>query len=47
MASLLTWIEANQAKTNVNLNKIREELKSGQTDMRSIFDAWITDMKDG
>jgi hypothetical protein len=47
MASLISWTEANQAKMNVNLNKIREEIKSGQTDTRSIVDAWITDMKNG
>jgi hypothetical protein len=36
MASLVSWIEANQAKMDVNLNE-----------MRSILNAWIADMKDG
>jgi hypothetical protein len=35
------------AKTNVNLNEIRVEIKFGQTDIRSRVDAWIADMKDG
>jgi hypothetical protein len=47
MASLVSQTEANQAKTDINLNEIREEIKSGQTDMSSIVDAWITDKKDG
>jgi hypothetical protein len=36
VASLISRIEANQAKTDVNLNKIR-----------SIVNVWIVDMKDG
>jgi hypothetical protein len=47
MASLLSRIEANQVKMDVNLNEIREEIKSGQREMKSIVNAWIADMKDG
>jgi hypothetical protein len=31
---------------NVNLKEMREEIKSGQVEMRSIVNAWIADMKD-
>jgi hypothetical protein len=47
MASLVTRIEANQAKMDVNLNEIREEIKSGQAEMRSIVTAWMADTKNG
>jgi hypothetical protein len=39
-------MEANQAKTDVKLKEMREEIKSGQTEMRSIVNVWIADMKD-
>jgi hypothetical protein len=31
---------------NVNLKEKREEIKSGQAEMRSIVNVWIVDMKD-
>jgi hypothetical protein len=39
---ILAWMEA---KTNINLNEIREEIQSEQAEMRSIVDAWIADKK--
>jgi hypothetical protein len=30
-----------------NLNKMREEIKSGQAETRSTFDEWLMDLKDG
>jgi hypothetical protein len=38
-------MNANQAKTNVNLKEMRNEIKSGQAEIRSIVNAWIADMK--
>jgi hypothetical protein len=38
-------MNANQAKMNTNLKQTREEIKSGQAEMRSIVNAWIADMK--
>jgi hypothetical protein len=38
-------INANQAKANANLKEMREEIKSGQVEMRSIVNTWIVDMK--
>jgi hypothetical protein len=46
MASLVSQIEANYAKTDVNLQEMREEITSGQAKMRSIVNAWKADMKD-
>jgi hypothetical protein len=41
-------MNANQAKTDVNLKEIREEIQSGQAEMRSIVNVWMADMnKDG
>jgi hypothetical protein len=37
-------IKINQAK-DVNLNKMRKEIKSGQAEMRSIVNAWLSDLK--
>jgi hypothetical protein len=45
MTSLISRLEANQAKTDVNLKEIREESKFGQAEMRSIVNAWIADMR--
>jgi hypothetical protein len=39
MASLVSHIEANQAKTDVNLKETREETKSDQAEMRSSVSA--------
>jgi NurA-like 5'-3' nuclease len=36
---------ANQAKTKTSLKEMREEIKSGQVEMRSIVNAWIANMK--
>jgi hypothetical protein len=47
IVSLPSRIEANQAKKDVNINEIGEEIKSGQAEMKSIGNAWIADMKDG
>jgi hypothetical protein len=41
VSSLVSRLEANQAKTDVNLNEMREEIKSGQAEMRSIVSVWI------
>jgi hypothetical protein len=38
-------MNANQAKTNANLKEIREVVKSGQAELRSVVNAWIVDMK--
>jgi hypothetical protein len=38
-------INANQAKTKANLKDMREEIKSGQAEMRFIVNVWIADMK--
>jgi hypothetical protein len=39
VASLVTCIEANQAKTDVNLNEMRKATKSGQSKMNSTVSA--------
>jgi hypothetical protein len=39
-------IKTIQDKTDVNLKEMREEIKSGQAEMRCIINAWIADMKD-
>jgi hypothetical protein len=31
---------------NVNLKEMREEIKTGQAEMRSIVNAWIANMRD-
>jgi hypothetical protein len=38
-------MNANQAKMNANLKEMREEIKPGQAEIRSIVNAWIVDMK--
>jgi hypothetical protein len=35
------------AKMDTHLKKMREEFKPDQAEMRSILDAWLTDLKDG
>jgi hypothetical protein len=40
-------MNANHAKTNANLKEMRDEMKSGQAEIRSTVNAWITDMRDG
>jgi hypothetical protein len=35
LAKLEAKIKANQAKTDINLKEMREEIKSGQAEMRS------------
>jgi hypothetical protein len=47
MPFLVSRIETNQAKKDVNLNEIREEIKFGQAETRSIVNAWIEDIKYG
>jgi hypothetical protein len=37
-------IKANQEEM---MAKMQEDIKSGQAEMRSILDAWLTDLKDG
>jgi hypothetical protein len=32
---------------DTKLNEIREEITSGQAEMRSVFDEWLMDLKDG
>jgi hypothetical protein len=39
-------IKTNQAKRDINLKEMRDELKSGQAEMRSTVNAWIAGMKD-
>jgi hypothetical protein len=39
VASLVSQTEVNQAKTNVNLNELGEDIRSGQVEMRSIVNA--------
>jgi hypothetical protein len=43
--------EKMEANTKANqedmLARMQEDIKSGQAEMRSIFDAWLTDLKDG
>jgi hypothetical protein len=39
-------MNANQAKTIANLKEMREEIKSGQTEMRSLVNAWRANMRD-
>jgi hypothetical protein len=34
-----------EAKTNVKLKQMREEIKCGQVEMRSVVNAWIVNMK--
>jgi hypothetical protein len=36
-----------RARINANLNELQEDIKYGQAEMRSISDAWMTDLKDG
>jgi hypothetical protein len=38
-------MNANQDKTKANLKEMREEIKSGQVEIRSTVNAWIADMK--
>jgi hypothetical protein len=38
-------MNANKANSKENLKEMREDIKSGQEEMRSIYKAWITDMK--
>jgi hypothetical protein len=45
LARLEAQIEANQAKTDLKLEEMSEEIKSGQVEMRSIVNAWIADME--
>jgi hypothetical protein len=40
-------IEASQAKTDMKLKKMIEEIKCGPAEMRSIVNAWIVDMEKG
>jgi hypothetical protein len=55
LAKLNAKIDANQAKAEANtkanqaeiLARMREDIKSGQAEMRSILDAWLTNLKDG
>jgi hypothetical protein len=35
----------NQAKMNANLKEMREEIKSGQPEMRSRLNAWVANMR--
>jgi hypothetical protein len=37
--------DANHAKTDINLKEMRYEIKAGQAKMRSIFNAWSSDLK--
>jgi hypothetical protein len=39
-------MNANQAKMDANLKEMRGEVKSGQAEMRSIVNAWISNMGD-
>jgi hypothetical protein len=36
----------NIAKTDINRKEMRKEIKSGQAEMRSIFNTWIANMRD-
>jgi hypothetical protein len=54
LARLEVKIDANRTKTDntqermdVNLKEMREEIKSGQAEMRSTLDVWLMDLKDG
>jgi hypothetical protein len=38
-------MKTNQAKTDINLKEMRKEIKSGQAEMRSIVNAWLSDLK--
>jgi hypothetical protein len=38
-------IEDNQAKTDVKLKEMSEEIKSGEAEIRSIVNAWIANMR--
>jgi hypothetical protein len=41
-------MEANtEANQEEKLGRMQENIKSGQAEMRSILDAWVTDLKDG
>jgi hypothetical protein len=39
-------MNANKAKMNRYLKKMREEIKSGQVEMRSIVNAWTANLRD-
>jgi hypothetical protein len=39
-------MNANQVKTNAELKETREEIKSGQAEMRFVVNAWIANMRD-
>jgi hypothetical protein len=44
IGSLVSRMEADR---KTNRDELREEIKSGQAEMKSIVNAWIQDMKDG
>jgi hypothetical protein len=47
MKQIIARTDENQEIMDTNLKDMREEIKSGQAEMRSILDAWLTDLKDG
>jgi hypothetical protein len=38
-------MNANQVKTNANLKAMRDEIKSGKAEIRSMVNAWVTNMR--
>jgi hypothetical protein len=44
---MMARMDTNQAKVDNDIRKIREEIQSGQAEMRSIINAWIVEMKYG
>jgi hypothetical protein len=44
---MMARTEDNQERMDTILKKMKEEFKSGQAEMRSIFGAWLMDLKDG
>jgi hypothetical protein len=47
LAMLEARIETNRGKDREDLKEMREEIKSGQAEMRSTLDEWLMDLKDG
>jgi hypothetical protein len=39
-------MKANQGKMNANLKEMREEIISGQVEIRSMLKAWVANMRD-
>jgi hypothetical protein len=47
MKQMMARTDDNQEKMDTNLKEMREEIKFGQAEMRSVIYAWLTDLKDG